>query len=305
MNFGVVGCGGIGHRFIAGLNNSKTGVLKAVCSQNPQRAQAYAEKYHVTAYTDYEMIFADEDIEVVYIATYNANHFELIIEALKHKKHVLCEKPMVLSEVELNECFALAYQQGCFLMEAQKAVFLPVLSQVKKWLPKLGKPLYAHLSYMSNGHYPQDNWVLNPEIGGSMRSVGVYPLSVVYALFGNRYLQVTQNFTRDQSGCDVIGHCTFVDESLVIDAVGSLMIEGFKGMQIHGPNGSIECPQFWKAQQVKWTHEGKQEVVDFPHTSEFIYYIDHAIECIEQGLIESPIMSKAASQFCLKYMQAC
>ena len=48
-------------------------------------------------YGSYEEVYTDPEVDVVYIANINDQHFEQIMKALSHKKHVLCEKPMVLT----------------------------------------------------------------------------------------------------------------------------------------------------------------------------------------------------------------
>ena len=45
---------------------------------------------------------------MVYICTPNHLHFEHIQNALRHGKHVLCEKPLVANAQQLKECFQLA-----------------------------------------------------------------------------------------------------------------------------------------------------------------------------------------------------
>ena len=53
----------------------------------------------------------------MYIASPHETYYEYAKAALKHKKHVLCEKPMVFLRAQAEELFELSKEQGCVLME--------------------------------------------------------------------------------------------------------------------------------------------------------------------------------------------
>ena len=301
MNFGILGCGKIAHRFIKGLNETKTGNLLAVASQSIERAQAFASQYDVKAYTTYTELLSNPEIDVVYIATYNPSHKELIHLCLEYKKHVICEKPMLKNVKDTKEAFAFARKQGCFLMEAHKAPFLPIYTQIETWIPLLGTPLYGSFDYAKRANHSPDHWVRDPEFGGSMKDVGCYPLSVIYRLFGDEFDNVSYDFLLGERGADDLGHVTFVKEGMILDAIGSYDVTLTNELRITGPNGMITSTDFWKSENAISVMNGNETKINYPHISEFTYYIEHVIECIENGLLESPIMSEAASIFCIQH----
>jgi hypothetical protein len=57
-------------------------------------------------------------VEAVYIPLPNDIHCEWTVKALKAKKHVLCEKPLAVSEAQAEEMFRAAEENGVLLMEA-------------------------------------------------------------------------------------------------------------------------------------------------------------------------------------------
>ncbi len=59
--------------------------------------------------------FTNQPATHVYIATPNFTHFALVKAALQAKKHVLCEKPLALSAEEVDELYALAQKNDCYL----------------------------------------------------------------------------------------------------------------------------------------------------------------------------------------------
>ena len=68
--------------------------LVALCDVNPARAEEYAKKYNVKAYSDYAEMLRDKEIDAVTICTPSGMHADQAIAAIEAGKHVLCEKPM-------------------------------------------------------------------------------------------------------------------------------------------------------------------------------------------------------------------
>lgn len=63
-------------------------------------------------YESYDEILADSEVDIVLVATPNHLHREQSIRALRAGKHVLCEKPVMLSSEELIEVMAVAEETG-------------------------------------------------------------------------------------------------------------------------------------------------------------------------------------------------
>ncbi len=76
-------------------------------------------------YGDYDTLFADEDVDVVYICTPIATHAELARRALVAGKHVLVETAFTTTADEARSLAALAAEKGRFLMEAMWMRFNP------------------------------------------------------------------------------------------------------------------------------------------------------------------------------------
>ena len=88
--------------------------VRAVCDADGERLEEVAETYGVPfATTDYRELLAQDDVDVVSIATPDHLHYEMAVEALRRGKHVLCEKPMVNTEEEAK---ALVEEVGSCLL---------------------------------------------------------------------------------------------------------------------------------------------------------------------------------------------
>jgi predicted dehydrogenase len=142
IRYGIISTAQIVPRFVAGVAASEAGEVRAIASRTLGKAEKMAAELAIPkAYGSYEAVCQDEEIDIVYVATYNQGHYEAAKLALQHHKHVLVEKPFTLKLTQAQELFDLAAKNRCFLMEAQKAVFLPITQMVKSALQqnKIGK----------------------------------------------------------------------------------------------------------------------------------------------------------------------
>ena len=74
--WGILGLGGIAHKFVKDLGLVKGAKLQAVASSSKERAIAFAQEYNaLTAYGSYEALYADPAVEVIYIASIHVDHY--------------------------------------------------------------------------------------------------------------------------------------------------------------------------------------------------------------------------------------
>lgn len=97
----VIGCGLISKNHFKALNNVEYAECAAVCDIVPEKAEAAAAQYGIPEiYTDYREMLKNPDIDVIHICTPHYLHAGMAVDALEAGKHVLCEKPMALSETD-------------------------------------------------------------------------------------------------------------------------------------------------------------------------------------------------------------
>lgn len=85
--------------------------VKGVYDIDPARNKAAEEKGYI-AYSSKEELLNDPEIDIVLVATTNDYHKELCIEALRHGKTVLCEKPATMTAADLEEIIAVSKETG-------------------------------------------------------------------------------------------------------------------------------------------------------------------------------------------------
>jgi predicted dehydrogenase len=119
IKWGIIGLGKIAHKFASELQLIPAAELYAVASRNLDKAQDFASTHNCpNAYGNYNAIFQDPNIDILYIATPNDSHAKISIMALQNNKHVLCEKPIALHFKDAVQMIETARKFNKFFMEA-------------------------------------------------------------------------------------------------------------------------------------------------------------------------------------------
>lgn len=110
---GIIGFGGMAHEhYKCSVNHPEIRVeCKGVFDLDEKRMEL-ARQYGLVAYNSREELLSDPEIDIVLCATTNEVHKEICIDALRHGKHVICEKPVTVTSDELLEIMAAAKQAG-------------------------------------------------------------------------------------------------------------------------------------------------------------------------------------------------
>lgn len=310
MNIGILGLGKIAVRAANGVVHASNATLYAVASRDKQKAEAFCERSGAcVSYGSYEEMLQDEQVELVYICTPNHLHYDHIMLCLKHGKHVICEKPMVLKRIQLEKCFAYAKQQNCFLMEAEKTLFTPLNQKLKRLVEEgaIGKLQYIEAGYcahMELDQLPSDSWLFRKDESGSFVDVGVYP--ICYAnFFAEAALSQVQVMKKCiPAGIDVLTQGMLGYENGVMAYVRSSWSTRMENVgYLYGDQGMIKTENFWKNTKAVLIADGKETILEVEMESDFTGEIEHAVSCIQQGLLESPVLSERKSSEILKVLE--
>ena len=118
IKWGIIGYGSIANAFSYSIQASTNSKLISVFGRNPKKVDSFAHKFHICAHHQLDNFISSEEIDAIYIATPHSEHFFYALEAIKHEKHVLCEKPFTMNAYESMILLDLANAKNIFLMEA-------------------------------------------------------------------------------------------------------------------------------------------------------------------------------------------
>ena len=312
-NIAILGLGNIANRVAKGVLCSEKASLYAVASRKIETAKSFAEKYGtVVYYGSYEEMLKDSNVDLVYICTPNAFHYEQIKLCLSYGKHVICEKPMVKNEEQVREIFALAREQGCFLMEAEKTMFTPLNKKIKKMIAEgeIGKLHTIRAQYCSDGldGLPKDHWVLDEDFGGCTYDIGVYPVCAAHFYADSKMKEFQVEAVRhSEYKCDFGMDADIFYENGIYGSVRSnwfYQSENKGKAVLVGEKGYFEIPAYWKGNKAYLHKDGLVTEIEVDMESDFEGEITHAIECIEAGLLESPILGEEMSVEIIRVAEA-
>jgi len=171
MGIGVLGAGSfaLGTLLPAIKPLDRVGLV-GVCAANGSHARHAAEKFGFQyCTTDDERILDDPDINTVVIATRHHLHAPQVLAALSAGKHIFCEKPLCLSEIDLAEIVR-AYASRIpgrdpVLMVGFNRRFAPMAIEMRVFLEQMQEPMALHYR-VNAGPIARDHWVNDPEQGG-------------------------------------------------------------------------------------------------------------------------------------------
>ena len=309
MSFGVIGAGNIAHKFseaLLGMN----GNLWAIASRKHEKALAFKRKYgYVHAYEGYGKLFNDEKVECIYIATPHAFHYELMLKAIEHEKHVLCEKSFTLNEKQAAHVFKEAKKKGVFVMEAMWTRFLPVLTEVLEVVNKggIGSIEKIDANFTFDVPVNDENRLFNRRLGGgALLDIGIYPITLVNMVMGEPD-DFETSVVKHHTGVDIEHDIAYYYEGCVARMHASFKDDSVPKAVIHGSNGSIEMTYFWETEtaHIYNAHGSLARTIHHPHPiNGFEYEISEVISCIEKGSLESPVVPHRVTLSILRQMDA-
>ena len=205
LKWAVIGCGVIANQMAEAL--AKQGrKLYGIANRTYSKAEAFAEKHDINkVYKDYEELYEDDEIDIIYITTPHNTHYGFIKNALFAGKHVLAEKSITLNLKELDELNAIAKDKGLFLAEAQTIWHMPLYKTLWEMIQdgELGKVQIINANFGSYKEYDMSNRFFNMKLaGGAMLDIGVYALSAVRIFMSSQADKVFSTEVPSPTGSD-------------------------------------------------------------------------------------------------------
>jgi predicted dehydrogenase len=205
LRFGVLGTARIAEAFMTGARASGRVEVVAVASRDGERAARFAGRHGIGRACGYDELLADDTVEAVYIPLPNSLHASWAIAAARAGKHVLCEKPLAVSEAEARAMFDAAEAAGVVLLEAFPFHFQPQTREVVRAVSggAIGALRLVQATFGFTIADPADIRFDPALAGGALMDAGCYPVSLCRLLFGRRPDRVSAIARRAASGVDL------------------------------------------------------------------------------------------------------
>lgn len=198
VRVGLIGAGGIAGAHVTGyLANPRTTRLVAVADPVQANAERRAEPAGAATYPDYPAMLASAEIDAVDICLPHHLHKDAIVAAARAGKHILCEKPLCLSEEEARAVQSAVQEAGVTLMCAHNQLFSPPVAKALELIQAgvLGRVYEVRTTDSFFNDFTPDSmgWRASAATsgGGELIDTGYHPTYLLLELAGGEPVEVT------------------------------------------------------------------------------------------------------------------
>jgi predicted dehydrogenase len=297
VRWGLLAAGGIAPAFAEAVRRSEDGRLVAVASRDLDRARRLAEGQGAgRAYGSYDELYADEDVDAVYISSTHPFHIEQAMACIAAGKHILVEKPVALTVADTEAIFEAARLRGVLSMEAMWTRCLPLVRELVERVRRgdLGQVRSFAAAFSVPFAYDESHRIFDlANGGGALLDIGIYPITLAHLLAGHPTdLQVLGRTA--PTGADELAALQWMTaEGAVVQVLSDsrshgasrTVVRGTEGwVEVHGPVNDPESFTLHRGQQSEWV-EGVRH--------HFLHEVDEFHRCLRAGLVESPMVPHA------------
>ena len=306
LRWGIVGPGEIADRFVSSVQRFTGQRIVAVASRKFDRASAFAKKHEIAkVFGSYDELFADTEIDAVYVSTRQHAHKEPVIAAIRAGKHVLVEKPIASTSEDAHAIFEAAMLANVLVMEALWSLYLPQAYIVRELVgtETLGKIRYVRADLGQDQSKALRMW--EPDGGGASHDMGVYPVSFIRSIAGASPTKIVSAGSLSERGIDVeLNMFLSYQDGMTALASCSMLSNTRTSAWVDGQFGSLEVlapypvpttlnlltPEFNPRVIASWTDRSSIQGHDG-----LCYQATAFADFVERGFTDSPIRSLSDS----------
>lgn len=278
LNWGILGTGWIASEMGEALNRVN-GEIYAVADVTLATAKKYAEKYGVTkAYGSGDEMIADENIDIVYIATPHNLHYEFLIKSLKANKHVFCEKAITVNDAQLEEAVAIAKEKNLVICDGVTLFHMPLFKKLKEIVDSgiIGPVKMVQVNFGSCKEYDVKNRFFSKELaGGALLDIGVYATSFARYFMSSRPNTVLTTANFFETGVDETSGIILrnPEGQMAVMALTMRAKQPKRGV-VAGEKGYIEINNYPRGDvaTITYTEDGRIETLQLGETAKALDY---------------------------------
>lgn len=209
MKYALIGCGRISTNHIIAAKKNDL-IITAVCDIKKDHMEDLLEKHGlkndstIKRYTDYKQMIAENEIELISIATESGSHAEIALYCIEHGIHVIIEKPMAMSMADANAIIQKAEEKKVKVSACHQNRFNIAVQEMRKALEagRFGKLSHGSIHVRWNrteGYYKQASWRGTwTQDGGALMNQCIHGIDLLRWMLGDEveevYGQTRQQF---------------------------------------------------------------------------------------------------------------
>ena len=304
LRFALVGCGRIAHRHAQLLREKQVAgaELAAVCDIDPARAAAFGAKYGVPHFTDMDEMVVASKADVVSVLTPSGLHAEHVVRLSRHKKPIVCEKPMALTLDDADAMIRACDLAGCKLFVVKQNRWNRPVQKLREALERdrFGKLVMGTVRVRwcrTQEYYDQDAWRGTWRYdGGILANQASHHIDLLEWMMGDVetvFAKSTTALVDVETEDTAVAVLRFTSGALgVIEATTATRPKDLEGsISIMGEKGTVEIAGFAVNEMRHWTFADKDpndddvranysvnppNVYGFGHQA----YLEHVVDCV-------------------------
>ena len=246
INWGIIGFGRMGKQYVNCFKiKSDLFKLSGISSKTSSNIKGF------DFYNSYEELIRLKEIDAIYISTLNNTHKDLVVLANNYNKKILCEKPLGMNFLEVQELHSLLKNKKENFLEAIAYRAHPITSAIFEILKdkEIGQVTKIESSFgFKIKKIKKDSRLFNKDVGGgAILDLGCYPISF-FNLFDqkNDTKIIKSNFELCETDVDIDGDI-YLKINNEIDAIGKVSLKENleNNCRVYCENAIITIPSPW------------------------------------------------------------
>lgn len=195
LRWGLVGLGSLAaNGIMPAAGRAALSTVVAGATRDPAKGRAFGEKFGIPRIHDgFEDLCRDPDVDAVFVMTPNDKHRDVVLAAAAAGKHVLCEKPLAMTEADATAMIAACAEAGVMLRLGLhlrfEAFFDHIATVIQSGAIGTVRALSIERASPQSERAP---WREDPAQGGGiLYDVGLHLLDLVPRLVGSGFVAVT------------------------------------------------------------------------------------------------------------------
>lgn len=201
VNVGVIGVGAMGIHHARVYSQIENANLMAVSDLMKEKADEVSNEYSTKGFVDYMDILKMPEIEAVSVCVPTTHHFNVVMDAIEHGKHVLVEKPIAFTLREAEAMVKAAKDEGVKLATGHVERFNPAVGKAKELIKDntIGEVVSASAKRV--GPFP-------PRIKdvGVIIDLAIHDVDIMFHLFDSPISRIYANMGSRLEKCEYEDH---------------------------------------------------------------------------------------------------
>jgi predicted dehydrogenase len=251
VRYGILGFGHhAAKRIVPSFAAAKNSRLVGLWRRDLAKAQANTSEFEIEhAFETAEALCASPHVDAVFVASPDALHLHDVLLALKHRKPVLCEKPLAMNSAEVEAMLAAQANAGVAFGVAQNMRYNASTELMRQWIAegRIGKPVLAHAQFCYAADRSPRQWIYDPTLalGGPIGDVAIHCVDAIRFLLDGVAVTEVSTLAHTDAGSGAVESHAVVALDFASGAMGTVTVttrgEYRSLIEVTGESGVLVC----------------------------------------------------------------